>query len=140
MALHSEESLCYVQRMISDCLFCDNPAGSIAFERSFFTSSRRRNLRNSRNFTSTSEVIWTAKPAKSFAEAADSYIMTLCFASTADAYPVARLLRSTPASPLQCAHPKNVSASPLKCALAKSLDLNRPEMTSCKKGWGASLR
>ena len=100
----------------------------IAFERSFFTSSRRRNSRNSRNFTSTSEVIWTAKSAKSFAKAADSYIVTLCLASTTDAYPVALLLRSTRANPLECAHPKNVSASLLECALAKSLDLNFPEM------------
>ena len=39
----------------------------IAFERSFFTSNGRRNSRNSRNFTFTSEVIWTAKSARGFA-------------------------------------------------------------------------
>ena len=85
-------------------------------------------------------VIWTAKPAKSFAKAAASYIVTLCLASTTDAYPVALLLRSTRANPSECAHPKNVSASLLECALAKSLDLNPPRMNSYKKSRGVPLR
>src|SRR3989442_4470247 len=83
----------------------------------------------------TAEVKGTAKPAKRFAEATDSYIMTL---STTFTF-ATLCLWSTPANSLECAHTKNVSVSHLKCAHTKSLDLKLLRMNTCKKCRGSPL-
>src|SRR2546428_1460792 len=81
------------------------------------------------------EVTLSARPAKSFAEATESYTVTLCPVSTTGSYPLTlrltpptRCLTPTLASPLESAHPKNVPVSPLESALPKSLDLKSPEI------------
>src|SRR2546422_11511250 len=83
----------------------------------------------------TAEVRGTAKPAKRFAEATDSYVVTLSTTFT-----LATLcLWSTPGNSLESALTKNASVNLLECAHTKSLDLKLLRMNTYKKCGGSPL-
>src|SRR5437879_192645 len=80
----------------------------------------------------TAEVRGTAKPAKRFAEATDSYVVTLSTTFT-----LATLcLWSTPGNSLESALTKNASVNLLECAHTKSLDLKLLRMNTYKNVGG----